>query len=315
MKKLFSKEFIIGLCVIMALCILFFGINYLKGINLFQPANYYTVSYKNVGGLETAAAVTIDGYKVGQVRNVEFDYAHPGVIKVTLALNDELRVPEDSQAELASSLLGGPSIVLHLGSSSKMLPVGGEIQAAQPSADLMGTVTNDIMPTVTHMLPTIDSLAVNLNLTARNIALLSANPALNRTVTRLDQISANIAALSLSLRNSLGPAIAQSSSQLPVIMNNTASITTRLDSVAYDLSVLSSQLKTLPLDGTMQNIEAITANLNKMSNDLNNPNGTLGKLMNDPALYNSLHRVTSDIDSLIIDIKKNPKRYISIKLL
>lgn len=315
MKKIFSKEVIIGLCVIMALSILFFGINYLKGINLFQPANFYTVSYKNVGGLETAAAVTIDGYKVGQVRDIQFDYAHPGTIKVTLALNEELRVPEDSQAELASSLLGGPSIVLHLGASSKMLPVGSAIRPATAAPDLMSAVSNDILPQVSAMLPTIDSLMVSLNATARNLAMISANPAINASVTRLDRISADIAALSATLRSTLGPAVAQASGQLPVIMRNAAGITTQLDSVASDLAVLSSQLKSLPIASTMDNVEGLTSNLLKVSQELNNPDGTLGKLMNDPELYNSLHRVSNDIDALILDIKKNPKRYISIKLL
>ena len=98
-------------------------------------------------------------------------------------------------------------------------------------------------------------------------------------------------------------------------VSNTAHITTQLDSVARDLSVLSSELKSLPIAGTMDNVEATTANLRKMSDDLNNPNGTLGLLMRDPELYRQLNRVTADIDSLIVDIKKNPKRYISIKLL
>lgn len=87
MKKIFNKEFIIGICVITAIVILIFGIDYLKGINLFSPANFYYASYDNVAGLEISSPVTVDGYKVGQVREIQFDYENPGKIKVLLALN------------------------------------------------------------------------------------------------------------------------------------------------------------------------------------------------------------------------------------
>jgi len=289
-----------------ALAILFFGINYLKGINLFTPANFYTVKYDNVAGLETAAAVTIDGYKVGQVRDIEFDYDNPGKIKVTLALNKNLRLPSDSRAVITPSMLSGPAITLVLGKSRQYIERGGEI-APGAAPDIMNTVTSEIMPRVVQILPTLDSLMVNLNSTAGNINALSGHPALAASVSRLDLITANMAALSSSLKMAGG--------QVPGVVGDARSITTRLDSVAADLAVLSAQLKTLPLQGTMENVKITTDNLRTLSEDLNNPNGTLGQLMSNPELYQRLSRVAADIDSLIIDIKANPKRYISIKLL
>ena len=88
-----------------------------------------------------------------------------------------------------------------------------------------------------------------------------------------------------------------------------------LDTITTNLGILSAQLKALPLDATVDNVNALTANLSQFSKQLNDPNSSLGMLMKDPELYNSLHRVAADVDSLIVDIKKNPKRYISIKLL
>ena len=314
MKKIFSKELIIGVCVILALVILFFGINYLKGINLFKPANFYVVEYDNVGGLETAAAVTINGYKVGQVREIDFNFEHPGKIKVTLALSENLRVPEDSRAVIENSLLGGPSIVIRIGTSPKMIPVGGVIKGGT-ATDLMSRVNDEVLPTVTNILPTLDSLMVNLNSTAANINTLSGHPALMTSVNRLDEITANIAALSGQLKNSLGTSV-------PGLMRNAHSITVNLDSMSRNMAQLSYNLKNLPVDATMEdpnvimgNLKGLSANLETLSDNLNNPEGTVGKMMNDPQLYNNLQRVTADIDSLIVDIKRNPKRYISIKLL
>lgn len=300
MKKIFSKEFIIGLCVIVALVILFFGIDYLKGINLFRPANFYYASYDNVAGLTVAAPVNVDGYKVGQVREVAFDYENHGKIKVLLALDNKLRIPEDSYAVLETGLLDGAYVTIHLGKSAKMIEVGGDVPT-QTAPDLMSAVSNDLLPSVASILPKVDSLLANLNRVV-------TDPALIQSVQRLDGISANLLATSGSLNASLGR-------QVPKILSNAGNITTHLDTITGNLNELSAQLKALPLQSTMTNVESVTGNLVAFSEKLNSSKGTLGKLMNDPELYEQLSRVSADVDSLIVDIKKNPKRYISIKLL
>lgn len=307
MKKIASKELIIGICVLCALVILFFGIDYLKGINLFQPTNFYYVNYDNVHGLETAAPVNIDGYKVGQVRDIEFNYENPGKIKVTLALDDDLKVPEDSHALIEESLLGGPSIVIKLGKSKKMIEVGGEIKGGMLPG-MMSAVTDKIMPQVNNMLPQLDSLLYNLNQCSANLNVLSGSPALMSAVERLDEITLHVAAFAASLRSTM-------SHDVPMVMKNANAVLANLDSTTSNLMQLSAQLKQLPIDGTMDNVYQTTANLRHLSDQLNNTQSTLGMLLNDPELYNKLNRVTADIDSLIVDIQRNPKRYISIKLL
>ena len=104
MKKLVNKELIIGISVIVALVVLFMGINYLKGVNLLNPTNFYYAEYDNVSGLEVSAPVTVNGFKVGQVREITYDYDHPGKIKVLLAVNDKLKVPEDSYVEIETTV-------------------------------------------------------------------------------------------------------------------------------------------------------------------------------------------------------------------
>lgn len=300
MKKIVSKEFVIGLCVLVALVILFFGIDFLKGINLFQPANFYHASYSNVAGLEIAASVTIDGYKVGQVREINFDYDNPGTVDVVLALDDKLSLPVDSRAVIESGLLNGSSIKIIMGKAGEKIAVGDNIPTSV-APDMMSALSNDVLPAVGNILPKVDSLLYNLNL-------LVADPALAASVKRLDAITSNVEAATIGLNNTMNH-------QVPGLMNNAGRITTQLDSITANLAVLSAQLKALPLQTTMANVDNTTANLSKFSSQLNDPNSSLGMLMNDPALYNQLNRVAADIDSLIVDIKRNPKRYISIKLL
>ncbi len=299
MKKIFKKEFVIGLSVIVAGLILIFGIDYLKGINLFTPSNYYYAEYDNVSGLAQSSIVSVDGFKVGQVREIQFNYDKPGKIRVLLALDKNLHIPTDSKATIASTLLSGSYIDIHLGSNKEMLPVGGTIESASVT-DMMTKIQSDILPSVDNILPRIDSILYNLNR-------IVADPALAQSINRLDGITDNVMSASVGLNYTLNK-------QVPGIVRNANGVVTDIDSICANLQVLSAQLRTLPLNETVDNVNHVVSNLEIFSKSLNNPNSSLGKLTNDPELYNRVNAVAADIDSLILDIKKNPKRYINIKV-
>lgn len=300
MKKVITKEFIIGVSVILAIAVLFFGIDYLKGINLFKPANFYVASYSNVAGLEIAAPVTIDGYKVGQVREIKFNYEKPGKIDVLLALNKNLKLPVDSKAIISTTLLSGAYVEIKLGKSSEMIEVGSAIEGIV-MPDMMASISESVLPSVGSILPKIDSLLSSLNKVA-------SDPALLASVKRLDGISENLYQTTSSLNNVMRK-------DVPGLMRNVGSVASNLDTITRDLGKLSAQLRQLPISTTVDNVNELTGNLAEFSKQLNNPNSSLGMLMNDPELYKRLNKISADIDSLIIDIQKNPKRYISIKLL
>lgn len=300
MKKLVKKEFVIGLSVIVAIVVLFFGIDYLKGINIFNPANFYYINCKNVQGLEISAPVSINGFKVGQVRELSYDYENPGEVKVLLAVNKQLHIPTDSYAVLSSTLMGGGFVDIKMGDSKTMLPVGSVIEVKNVPS-LMEALSDNVMPAVNTILPRIDSLLYNLNT-------LVADPALAQSINRLDGITGNLLATSGGLNTTMNK-------DVPLVMRNVHSITYQVDSICGNLGALSYSLKQLPLATTVDNVNQVTDNLIRFSDQLNNQTSTLGKLTNDPELYNRLNRVAADVDSLIVDIKKNPKRYISIKLL
>lgn len=299
MKTQHKKEFIIGLSVIFAGLILFFGIEYLKGINLFNPSNFYYVEAEDVTGLELSAPVTINGYKVGQVRSIDYDYDNPGHIKVVLAVNDKLHLPNGSYAEMASTLLSGGYVNIVVGNGPGKIPSGEKIPL-KAGKGLMDALAKDMVPAVSQTLSHIDSLVMNLNY-------LVADPALTSSIKRLDGITGNVLGLTDGLQLTVNR-------DVPIVMGNVRSMTTKLDSVSYNLIGISNNLRALPLAQTMDNVNQITDNLSAFSRQLNNKNSTLGQLTNDAELYNRLNRVSADVDSLIVDIKKNPKRYISIKL-
>lgn len=299
MKKVLTKEFKIGLSVIAAIIILVVGIDFLKGINLFKPTNYYVVEYDNVAGLEPAAAVTIDGYKVGQVREINFNYEHPGKVEVVLALDEDLHLPVDTRAELGSALMGGSFVKLIMGQSKTVLPVGGVIKGVA-SKDLMSSLSSELVPQVGSTIAHIDTLVNSLNR-------IVSDPALYQSVQRLDGITANLLTTTTNLD-------AMMSKDMPGIVRNAKGVIVKVDTIAYNMAVLSKELKELPLRPTLDNINQLVSNLEAFSKQLNDKKSSLGKFTNDPELYDRLNTTIADVDTLVKDIKQNPKRYINIKV-
>lgn len=299
MKTDHKKEVTIGICVILALCFLFFGIDYLKGINVFKPSNYYLVSYTDVKGLNVSAPVTVNGFKIGQVRSINYEYDNPGHVLVELSLDKSLRVPRDSKAIIESDMLGTASVVLKMAPNKDYHDVGSHL-IGETASGMLDNVSESLLPAVKNIFPKVDSLLVALNTIA-------SDPALLASIRRMDAITANI---ETTLRQ-----VNVSTRALPSVVNNVDSITHNLNILSGALAELSSDLKELPIDSTMENVNILSQNLAQMSKELNNPNSTLGLMMHDPALYNNLNNTVQSLDSLFIDIKKNPKRYISIKLL
>ena len=296
MKK---KEITIGICVILALCFLFVGIEYLKGINVFKPANYYEVSYTDVNVLALSAPVTLNGYKVGQVNSIEYEYDNPGHIRVELSLDKALKMPTGSEAIIVTDMLGTATVNLKLAANNEYHNVGDQL-IGKTDKGLMSNVSDDIMPTVINIIPKVDSLITAINT-------LVADPALQTSIKRLDGITSNLEMTMTKLNKSVNT--------LPVIMTNVEGTTGNLNKITGNLATVSDDVAQMPLDSTMMNLKVTTDNLRQLTEDLKNPNSSLGLLMNDPALYNNLNSTVSSLDSLFIDIKKNPKRYINIKLL
>lgn len=306
MNKLFSREVKIGASVLIALLALVFGINYLKGVNIFKAANYYYASYTNVTGLAQSAPVTLNGYKVGLVRDVAYEYDNPGHVRVELSLDRQLRLPEGTCAAIVTDMLGTSTIELRMGTSSKFIEVGQKLEGVE-GAGLMDKVSTELMPTVMQIAPHIDSLVVALTAIA-------SDPALTSSVKRLDVIMANLEKSTTQLNRAMTsmPAIMGNAN---TTMANVSEISANISQVSKALAVISEDLKNMPLDSTLTHINNITANLDEATEKLNSSNSSLGLLLNDPELYNNINNSAAHIDSILIDLKKQPKRYIpSIKI-
>lgn len=298
MKKILKKEVIIGFCAVLALLILFFGINWLKGVNIFRPSNSYYVSYADIQGLTVNNAVMSNGFKVGEVSKIEYDYEHPGLIRVQLSLDKRMRLAQGTKAVLTPGLIGSPSIVLDLGDGPATLKAGSTLEAvAEPG--MLASATATLKPAAESILPKIDTLLTNINAITGDSALLSS-------VRRLDQITADLQTTTANLAAITG--------QVQPAVRNLNQVSGNAVAISDNLAQFSGSLNELPIDSIAANLEATTANLRLLSAELNDPNSSLGMLMHDPALYNNLNSTVLSMDSLLLDIKANPKRYINIKV-
>ena len=298
MKKFFRKEVKIAIAVIISLAFLFWGIEYLKGINLFKPVNFYYVHFKNVDGLTDSAPVTVNGYQVGQVREIIYDY-DTGNLRVLLSMDKSLRIPLKSEAVITSDVLGTAQIELNLSNNKEYYKVGDELVGTS-EAGLMDNVSNELLPSVAAIMPKIDSLLTNLNKVV-------SNPALNKSLNRLDNITANLEKSSRQLSVVMGHSV-------PGILDNVGGITKNIDAMTGDLKDVAASLKTLPLDSTMNYVNSTASNLKQITDKVNGTDSSIGLLLNDKGLYNHIDHTVLSLDSLFMDLRKNPKRYVTFKI-
>lgn len=293
-----KKLAIIGFAAVIAFVILFFGINYLKGINLFHTSNYYFAVYDDVTGLSVSAPVNANGFKVGQVREMNYLYNDPGHIQVELALDADLKVTEGTVALLTTDLLGTASITLEIPKTENYLPKGSTLESRKVSG-LVDGLSDDLMPGVKSLMPKIDSLLVA-------VTGLVSDPALTATLKRLDAISENLQIVSANVATATKP--------LPGVINNASEVAANLRTMSVNLDALSAELNNLPLNETMVSVQAAVDNLRQITDRLQTNDSSLGMLINDPGLYTSLNETVASLDSLITDVKARPKRYLKFSV-
>ena len=293
MKKWFGKEVKIALSVLASILILYVGINYLKGINVMKPSNYYYVQFPNVAGLAQSAPVFIDGYKVGLVQEIVYDYDANGAIRVLLNLDKKLKIPVDSKVYLETDMLGTASIVIDLNPHVSEYYDHGAVIEGEVKSGLMQNIQGELLPQFALLLPKLDSILSGLQT-------LVNDPALSASVKRIDHITANLERSSVQLSQMM-------KDDVPAILDNVQGITAQVNQ-------FSGTLNSLPLQSTMISVQKTSDNLQQITNRLTSPDNSLGLLLNDRLLYDKANGVLGSVDSLMIDLRLNPKRYVHFSL-
>lgn len=293
--KFFTKEIKIALVAICGLVILFFGMNFLKGLNLFSSTDKYLISFKDISGLASSSPIYADGYKVGVVKEIKYDYNKSGDIMVEADINKELRIPKGSSAEIVSDMLGNVKINLLLTSNPRERIMPGQTIQGGINDGTLGKM-KDMVPMIVNMLPKLDSIVTSLNI-------LLADPALAQSLHNVETITGNLT-VTTSRLNSL----------LAGLDRNVPGMINRANSMLDNADLLAKNLNKIDVAGTVAKVDATLANVEEFTSQLNNNQGTLGLLMRDPALYNNLNSTMRSADSLLIDLKAHPKRYVHFSI-
>lgn len=286
-KSTFTRELWIGVLGILAILIIYLLINFFKGINVFSNGEKYYVKFSNIGEIVNASPVFINGYKVGHVSNIEYNFKRPDEIVVEMTLDSGIEVPEGSVALINTKLLGSSTISLALGNSATMTQPGDTI-AGRMSTGAMDEAA-EMLPKISAMLPKLDSILVSLNSTL-------ANPAINSSVNNIEELTTELNTTAKLLNNVLA-------NDLPVAAD-------KLVELEDDLLKVSSQLSEVDFKNLISSLEASLANIETITAALNNGEGTVGMLLKDSTLYNKLINTTEAATLLLEDLKANPKRYV-----
>ena len=293
--KFLTKEVKIALVAIAGIVILFFGMNFLKGISLFSSDNSYHVKFKDISGLSASNPIFANGYQVGIVKSINFDYTSGNDIVVTFGVDKNLRLPKGTTAEIESDFMGNVKMNLILGGNPTDVLQYGDTILGDMSQGLMAKAAN-LIPAVEQMLPKLDSILSSLNT-------LMADPALVNSVH-------NVQALTTSLNHSTY----ELNRLMEGLNKNVPALMTKANGLLDNTNQLTSNLSALDLQGTKSQVDATIANVQALTDNLNNNGGTLGLLMNDQTLYNRLTTTVQSADTLLNNLREHPKRYVHFSI-
>ena len=292
--KYFTKEVKIALVAIVGLVLLYFGMNFLKGQSLFASDNIYIVEFDNAEGLSGAAPIYADGYRIGTVLDTKYDYQRH-VIVARADVDKALHLPVGTTAEISTDLMGNSRVNLILAGTPDNLLKPGDIIKGAVSEGALGQV-KAMVPAIEKMLPKLDSILASVNM-------LLADPALANTLHNAQKITDN---LTVSTRE-LNKMLADLNQRVPGIAE-------KADATLANTEKLTGNLAALDLAGTMAKVDKTLANVETLTKTLNSREGTVGLLLHDKGLYNNMTATMAAADSLLVDLKAHPKRYVHFSL-
>ncbi|MDO6759306.1 MlaD family protein [Tamlana sp. 2_MG-2023] len=293
-----SREVKTAILVIVGIILFIFGFNFLKGNNLLDSSKTYYTEFKNVEGLAPSTPVTISGLNVGKVSDITFKNDGSGKLVTEILIESDFEFSKNSTAELYDTgLLGGKAVAI--------IPAFDGAETAESGTFLKSRVKEGMIDLVGEKLEPIQEQAKKM-ITNMNVLIGSLNEVLNPEAK--ESLKTSIAELSQTMNalkktsQSLNQIVSGNQEHLDNVLSNADEITTNLSGVS----------KSLADSDIVGSLESTLGNFNLLVMNLQNGQGTMGKLLKDETLYNNLEAATSELEDLIRDIKLHPNRYTRI---
>lgn len=300
-----SKEFKVGLLAVVSLVLLYFGFNFLKGIDLFQRTNHYFAVYDNIDGLTISNPVVINGFSVGRVNDIKIMQNRNNLISVEISINESIRLSQGTVARLVNTdFLGSKAIELIPNEKSTVFHLYGDTLNSSIDAG----ITEFIKQSGGRMADNVGTTISRINSILENFQ--GNSEKINATLVHIESITENLS------RN-----LPQMESKLFVLLDNLSQNSKELSTTLASLQPLltnftqiTDTIKTLELAQTLEKTQVMIDNLNANLEQLKSGEGTMGKLMHDDSLYVNLNNTARDLDLLLVDFRKNPGRYVQFSL-
>jgi len=290
----YAREIKVAVLAIVCIFLLFFGMHFLKGVNIFSAENQYIGIFANVDGLTEQAPVFVRGYKVGQVDCIAYDFSRPDAFTITLSVHKNIRLTANSEIHLVDNgLMGGKALEVVIPTTDDAngpFFAEGDTLPTRIVPGLMASVQEGLLQKLDDAMLTIDSLVNKIN------AQISDNT-LKNTLDNVEQVTFDLSASAHDIKK-------VTSQQLPTIMQNADTLLADAKLVVRDVKDANLSATVARVDQTIDTIQGI----------LTTKQGTLGLLLNDKNLYQHVDSTVVSVDSLINDLKKNPKRYVHFSL-
>lgn len=288
-----QKTTLIGITTITTLLMFYFGFNFLKGINIFDRNKSYYATFTNLQGVDRSTSVYLNGYRVGNVRSIKFDYNHFDGNVVQLSLDAELQIPLNTVAVIRDNPLAGGSIHLIIPEETTGFVASGDTLIGQSTVDFLAKLSDELLPNLNSAILSIDTLSS------------SVNGLVNSTELRqiMTQLDASTKAISSTTRRLDG----LMAGKVPSILNS-------VEASAQSVKNVTGKVEAANVEQTLADFSRVVAELKAISSQINSKEGSLGLLINDQQLYHKLDSAVVSADSLLQDIKANPKRYVRFSL-
>ena len=296
--KLFTKEVKIALVAIVGLVLLFFGMNFLKGVNLFSTDNIYYVTFKNISGLSGSSPIMANGFKVGTVKSIHYDFNKKDEIIAEVGIDKHLKLPKGTEAEISSDLLGNVQLDLVFGQDNGDYLKEKETISGRVNSGAMGQL-KEIVPDVKAMLPKLDSILMSVNN-------LLADPALGETLHNAEFVTRRLT----TTTDEINKLLTGLNSSVPGMLKKTDGLIGQANATLTNTTEMTDKLKQLDIETTLAELTATVSNLKQLTAKLNDDKGSLAKLLNDDAMYNNLNATLAHADSLLVNLREHPKRYV-----
>ena len=308
-----KNEVRIALVAIAGIVVLFFGMQFLKGLDIFSSEYPYLMKFSNISGLSASSPIYADGFRVGTVNSIDYDYNKHGDITVEVSINKEMQIPEGTSAEIVSDVLGNVQVNLILGKegAGKLNP--GDVIDGRINNGALGDM-KDMIPTVQKMLPKLDSILASVNTLLADPALASSLHNVDRITSDLTTSTRELNRLLANVNNEFPRLSAKTENLMDKAGKTVTNANTAITTANTTMTTINGKMAAVDVEATMAKVDKTLANVQTLTDKINNGEGSLGLLINDASLYNNLTNTVRNADSLVVNLREHPKRYVHFSI-